>query len=67
MPGPPQRRLTPTERKRLQAALAGIEKAEVRWAKLAREFGYSVTAREMGLTTEAIRRRVLRILGPPEE
>jgi hypothetical protein len=64
MPGPPQRRLTPTERKRLQAALAGIDKAEERWARLAKEFGYSVTAREMGLTTEAVRRRVLKILGP---
>jgi len=29
------------------------------------EIGYSVTAGEMGLTTEAIRRRVLKILGPP--
>jgi hypothetical protein len=65
MPGPPQRRLTPTERRRLQAALAGIDKAEERWARLAREYGYSVTAREMGLTTEAVRRRVLKILGPP--
>jgi hypothetical protein len=51
-------------RNRLQAALAGIDKAEERWARLAREFGYSVTAREMGLTTEAVRRRVLKILGP---
>jgi len=62
--GKQQRKLTSAERRRLQASLDGIEKAEERWARLARGFGYSVTAREMGLTTEAIRKRVLKILGP---
>ena len=62
--GKRQRVLTSTERRRLDAALRGISEAEERWARLARSLGYSVTAREMGLTTEAVRKRVLKILAP---
>ena len=50
---------------RLAGALERIEEAERRWAELARSYGYAAVAREMGLTPEAVRKRVLKILGPP--
>jgi hypothetical protein len=66
VPGFPQRKLTADQRRRLAAAQKAIEKDERRWAELVREFGYSAVAREIGLTPEAVRKRVLRIRGPTE-
>ena len=63
VPGFPQRQLTREQRRRLQAASRAIEKAEREWAELAREYGYAPVAREIGLTPEAVRKRVKRILG----
>ena len=57
--------LTPAQARRIMAALEAIEGAERRWATLARQYGYAATARQMDLTPEAVRRRVLKILGPP--
>lgn len=64
MPGPPQKRLTPAQAKTLDAASTAIRKAERRWCELAREYGYSAVARHTGLTPEAVRKRVQKILGP---
>jgi hypothetical protein len=64
MPGPAQRKLTAQERRELGAAADGITKARERWARLVRRLGYSAVPREMGLTTESVRKRVLKILGP---
>ncbi len=58
MPGPAQKRLSPAERRQLEAALAKIEKAEADWANLTRRLGISAVAREMGLTPGAILQRV---------
>jgi len=52
-------------RRRLEASLQGIRKAKERWVLLIREIDYSAVAREIGLTPEAVRKRVKRILGSP--
>ena len=62
--GRQQERLTPAQARRIEAALEAADKAERKWAELARRYGYSATAREMGLTAEGVRKRVLLILGP---
>jgi hypothetical protein len=63
--GRKQEKLTPAQARQIEAALEAADKAERRWARLARRYGYSAVAREMGLTAEGVRKRVLRILGPP--
>lgn len=62
--GRPQAVLTEAQARRIDAALEAIGTAERRWAELARKYGYAATARHMGLTSEGVRKRVLRILGP---
>jgi DNA-binding Lrp family transcriptional regulator len=67
MPGFPQRQLTSEQRRHLMRLEARRRRAEVQlaeiereWAALAEETGYSAMAREMGLTPEAVRKRVRR-------
>lgn len=57
--------LTPAQVRRIAAALKGIAASERKWAKLARQYGYAAVGRQMGLEAETIRKRVLKILGPP--
>jgi hypothetical protein len=64
VPGPKQKVLSASQRRKLMSAQGAIREAEIRWAHLVREeLGYSAVAREMGFTSEAVRKRVLKILG----
>jgi len=58
VPGPPQRRLTESEIRRLQRVEARIAENQREWAVLVRKLGMSAVARELGLTPGAVLHRV---------
>jgi hypothetical protein len=58
--------LDDAEKERLQKVLEKIERAEQDFAVTVRRLGIAAYAREMGLTPEAVRKRVLKVLGPPK-
>lgn len=68
VPGPRPDRLMPAERRRLLAAAARVERARERLEEAERTFaaevrslGISACSRELGLSRQALRQRILRI------
>lgn len=68
VPGPPPVTLTARDRARLRSATSRLERAESdlaearrQWAATVRGIGISVCARELGVSRQAVRDRVLRI------
>jgi len=61
MPGPSQRRLTPAQARRLEAAAARIDRSRKEWAAVVRQLGVAPCARELGITPQALSERLKRI------
>jgi hypothetical protein len=61
MPWPQPERLTEAQERRLRAAEARVRRDEAAWAKMAREFGISASARAYGITASSMLKRVQRI------